>query len=182
MSRIDQVSLVRNKRANSDKKEVGTLGESVGRKAIGIAPNTLLRWMKEPEFEKEYREARRAVHGQLIARLQQAAGAAVSTLLKVMVDEVRGSTGSRSQQQKRYRGAGRNAMLCHASGEVVECGSKSKNLCALVIRSRTSTDLFNRFGFKFAHRVIAYRVVHFDRMAANLAIFHIGLALHRGVQ
>jgi transposase-like protein len=31
-------------------------------KAIGIAPNTLLRWMKEPEFQKEYREARRS-HG-----------------------------------------------------------------------------------------------------------------------
>jgi hypothetical protein len=26
-------------------------------KSIGVAPNTLLRWMKEPEFEKGYRQA-----------------------------------------------------------------------------------------------------------------------------
>src|ERR1022692_152326 len=51
-------------------------------KATGIAPNTLLKWMKEPEFQQAYR----AAHGQSIARLQQATSAAVSTLLKVMVD------------------------------------------------------------------------------------------------
>jgi transposase-like protein len=55
-------------------------------KTIGIAPNTLLKWMKEPEFQQAYRAARRAAHGQSIARLQQATSAAVSTLLKVMVD------------------------------------------------------------------------------------------------
>ena len=54
--------------------------------AIRIAPNTLLRWMKGPEFESSYREARRAAFGQSVARLQQASGAAVTTLLKVMVD------------------------------------------------------------------------------------------------
>lgn len=54
--------------------------------AIKIAPNTLLRWMKDPEFKAAYREARRAAFSQSIARLQQASGAAVSTLLKVMVD------------------------------------------------------------------------------------------------
>lgn len=37
-------------------------------------------------FQKAYRQARRAVHGQSIARLQQATSAAVSTLLRVMVD------------------------------------------------------------------------------------------------
>ena len=47
---------------------------------------TLLRWMKEPEFEAAYREARRAAFGQSVARLQQASSAAVSTLLKVMLD------------------------------------------------------------------------------------------------
>jgi hypothetical protein len=55
-------------------------------KSIGIAPNTLLKWMKLPEFQAEYRKARRAAHAQSIARLQQATSAAVSTLLKVMVD------------------------------------------------------------------------------------------------
>ena len=55
-------------------------------RAIEVATNTLLKWMKLPEFQAAYREARRAAHGQSIARLQQATSAAVSTLLKVMVD------------------------------------------------------------------------------------------------
>ena len=55
-------------------------------RAAGIGTATLLRWQKEPEFQEAYRAARRAVHGQSIARLQQATSAAVSTLLKVMVD------------------------------------------------------------------------------------------------
>jgi hypothetical protein len=53
---------------------------------VGIGAATLLRWMKEPEFESAYREARRLAYGQSIVRLQQASGAAVSTLLKVMID------------------------------------------------------------------------------------------------
>jgi hypothetical protein len=55
-------------------------------KAAGVGTTTLLRWQKLPEFQQAYREARRAAHGQAIARLQQATSAAVSTLLKVMVD------------------------------------------------------------------------------------------------
>ena len=54
--------------------------------AAGIAPNTLLNWMKVPEFEKSYREARRAAFGQAIARLQQGTSAAATTLLKTMID------------------------------------------------------------------------------------------------
>jgi hypothetical protein len=55
-------------------------------RTVGIGTATLLRWQKEPEFQVAYRVARRAAHGQSIARLQQATSAAVSTLLKVMVD------------------------------------------------------------------------------------------------
>jgi hypothetical protein len=55
-------------------------------KAAGIGTQTLLRWLKVPEFDKKYREARRAAFGQATARLQQATSAAVSTLLKIMVD------------------------------------------------------------------------------------------------
>jgi transposase-like protein len=55
-------------------------------RAVGIDTKTLLRWMKEPAFDAEYRAARRAAFGQSVARLQQASSAAVSTLLKVMVD------------------------------------------------------------------------------------------------
>jgi hypothetical protein len=46
----------------------------------------LLNWLKLPEFDAAYREARRLAFRQSVARLQQASSAAVSTLLKVMVD------------------------------------------------------------------------------------------------
>jgi len=55
-------------------------------RAVGIGPATLLRWMKEPEFDGAYRSARHKAFGQSTARLQQGASAAASTLLKVMVD------------------------------------------------------------------------------------------------
>ena len=55
-------------------------------KSVGITANTLLRWMQVPEFQTAYRDARRAAYSQSIARLQQASTAAVSTLLKIMVD------------------------------------------------------------------------------------------------
>jgi hypothetical protein len=54
--------------------------------ATGIAPVTLLRWLKLPEFQDAYRQARRVAFAQSIARLQQACSAAVATLLKIMVD------------------------------------------------------------------------------------------------
>ena|ERR1017187_6562001 len=56
-------------------------------KATGIAPNTLLKWMKESEFQAAYREARRTAYSQAVARLQQGATAAATTLLKVMLDQ-----------------------------------------------------------------------------------------------
>jgi hypothetical protein len=55
-------------------------------RAAGISAKTLLRWMKEPEFDAAYRIARRAAFGQSIARLQQGASAAATTLLKTMID------------------------------------------------------------------------------------------------
>src|ERR1043165_656089 len=45
-----------------------------------------MRWMKEPEFDAAYREARRSAFGQSISRMQQASTAAVTTVLKLMVD------------------------------------------------------------------------------------------------
>jgi hypothetical protein len=56
-------------------------------RAVGISVATLMRWQKEPEFQKALREARRAAFAQAIARLQQMSGAAVATLGKVMVDQ-----------------------------------------------------------------------------------------------
>jgi hypothetical protein len=55
-------------------------------RVVGVATSTLLRWQKDLEFQQAYREAKRAAFEQSSARLQQASGAAVSTLLKVMLD------------------------------------------------------------------------------------------------
>jgi len=55
-------------------------------RAAGIGVRTLLRWLKLPEFQKAYRQARREAFSQSIARLQQGTSAAATTLLKVMID------------------------------------------------------------------------------------------------
>ena len=55
-------------------------------RAVGIAPNTLRRWLKQPEFDAAYREAKREAHSQSNARLQGGRSAAISTLFKVMLD------------------------------------------------------------------------------------------------
>ena len=55
-------------------------------KATGISTTTLIRWQQLPEFQTAYRTARRNAFSQSVGRLQQASAAAVSTLLKVMVD------------------------------------------------------------------------------------------------
>jgi hypothetical protein len=55
-------------------------------KSIDVAPKTLLRWLKNPEFDAAYRKAKRAAYGQAIARLQQGTSAAATTLLKVLID------------------------------------------------------------------------------------------------
>src|ERR1035438_7768501 len=56
-------------------------------KSIGVAPNTLMNWMKLPEVQTAYRQARRTAYGQAIARLQQGTAAAATTLLKTMIDQ-----------------------------------------------------------------------------------------------
>ena len=56
-------------------------------RAAKIGPRTLYRWQQEPAFDKAYRKARRDAFGQGTARLQQASGAAVSSILKIMVDQ-----------------------------------------------------------------------------------------------
>ena len=75
-------------------------------KSIGISTQTLVRWMQVPEFDEAYRKARRAAFGQATARLQQATSAAVSTLLKIMVDQ-------NVQASTRVRAA--DSVLDHAS-------------------------------------------------------------------
>ena len=57
-------------------------------RSVGIGKQTLLRWMKMPEFQADQQEARRAIVSQTNGRLQQASGVAASTLLKIMVDPI----------------------------------------------------------------------------------------------
>jgi hypothetical protein len=55
-------------------------------RTAGVGIRTLIRWMKLPEFQKAYREARRAAFGKAIARLQQGTSAAATTLLKLLIE------------------------------------------------------------------------------------------------
>jgi hypothetical protein len=56
-------------------------------KAAGISMRTMMRWLNVPEFQTAYREARRKAYSQAVAKLQQGATAAATTLLKVMLDQ-----------------------------------------------------------------------------------------------
>jgi type II secretory pathway component GspD/PulD (secretin) len=89
--------------------------------AIGIAPRTLLRWMEEPEFDAAYREARRTAFRQSIGRLQLAASAAVSTLLKIMIDP-------NAPASTRVRAA--DSVLDHA-GKAIELDDIESRVAAL---------------------------------------------------
>jgi hypothetical protein len=61
-------------------------GTEQAARAANVGPRTLYRWQNEPSFQAALWKARRAAFSQSSARLQQASGAAVSTLLKIMVD------------------------------------------------------------------------------------------------
>ena len=52
-------------------------------RAVGISDATAWCWMQDPEFAKQYREARRAAMSHATARLQEAAGEAVECLREV---------------------------------------------------------------------------------------------------
>jgi transposase-like protein len=88
---------------------------------VGIGTQTLYRWMKEPEFKIAYREARHAALSQASARLQQSSSAAVSTLLKIMVDSGAGDSA-------RVRAADR--ILVHAR-EAIEIEDLNGRVVAL---------------------------------------------------
>jgi transposase-like protein len=62
----------------------GTIDEAA--RAVGISPATLLRWTKDPDFAKEYAEARRAAVAQAIGTIQHLTLVATATLRVVMED------------------------------------------------------------------------------------------------
>jgi hypothetical protein len=91
-------------------------------RVVGVGPQTLSRWMKVPEFDTAYRAAQRAVLGRAIARLQQASGAAVTALLKVMFD---------ADAPKAARLAAAEVVLRHAK-DANEIGDIQSRMSALV--------------------------------------------------
>jgi hypothetical protein len=61
-------------------------------KSAGIARRTLYRWLNEPEFAAQYRQARRKGIDTAIASLEAAAATAVKTLLAIVEDSEASST------------------------------------------------------------------------------------------
>jgi hypothetical protein len=55
-------------------------------RAAGVGEKTRRRWMREPQFQARYLQARREGVSQAIARLQQHTGVAGTILLKLMTD------------------------------------------------------------------------------------------------
>ena len=62
-----------------------TVGRAAG--AAKVGQRTLYRWLREPEFSRAYRQARRDAFGQAIALTQRYAPLAVNTLAQVMMDD-----------------------------------------------------------------------------------------------
>lgn len=56
-------------------------------KKAGIGEATGWRWLQDPDFLKEYQDARRMAVSQAIAQLQQASTQAVATLQAIMLDD-----------------------------------------------------------------------------------------------
>ena len=74
-----------------------------------VHERTLHRWLKDPDFDAAYRQARRTVFSQSMARLQQMSNSAVTTLGIVMLD-------SNAPPASRLRAA--DAILTHAGKSV----------------------------------------------------------------
>ncbi|HBQ26326.1 MAG TPA: hypothetical protein DD791_08030 [Syntrophomonas sp.] len=54
---------------------------------VKIGTTTAFRWLQEPDFQREYQEARKQAVSQAIAQLQQATTHAVATLVEIMSDQ-----------------------------------------------------------------------------------------------
>ena len=103
-------------------------------RAAGIGTRTLSRWLKVPEFQAAYLEARRAAVSQSNARLQQASSAAVSTLLKIMVD-------SNAPASARVRAADR---VLERANQAIEIEDTQPRLAALEQAAKLAKPLEER--------------------------------------
>jgi len=55
-------------------------------KAAGIGETTATRWMKEPDFQRRFAEAKQVAFGQVLVYLEQSMLGAVAVLRSVMLD------------------------------------------------------------------------------------------------
>ena len=55
-------------------------------RALGVDASTLSRWMKDKEFLESLEGAKKLMYTDAIERLREHAGAAATTILKIMVD------------------------------------------------------------------------------------------------
>lgn len=110
-------------------KALGSLlaSPSIRQAAIdaGIPEKTMYNWLKSPDFDIAYREARRSAFTQATARAQQAAVGAVSVAIKIMVKET-ARDGDRLEAAKLLYGWARQSI------EVEDLRNELEQLQALV--------------------------------------------------
>jgi hypothetical protein len=97
---------------------------------VNVPARTLYHWLKEPEFNAAYRDARRAAFSQSVARLQQMSAAAVSTLGKIMVD-------ASAPAASRVRAA--HSVLDHAA-KAIEIEDLEARLAALELSAEATKE------------------------------------------
>ena len=87
----DEIKERKNTKRRKSEEVIAALLETPTIKAAaeraGIGEATIYRWLDDPEFEREYRRARRQAVQQAITRLQQLSGEAVETLREIMTDK-----------------------------------------------------------------------------------------------
>ena len=87
----DEIKERKNTKRRKSEEVIAALLETPTIKAAaeraGIGEATIYRWLDDPEFEREYRRARRQAVQQAITRLQQLSGEAVETLREIMIDK-----------------------------------------------------------------------------------------------
>jgi transposase-like protein len=88
-----------NRRARAVQAMVEHYSVERAAEAAGINPSTLWRWLKQPAFEAEVRQARHRAFGQSTARLQQGMEGATVVLFRVMSDS-NAKDGARVQAAK----------------------------------------------------------------------------------
>jgi predicted DNA-binding transcriptional regulator AlpA len=103
-------------------------------RAVHISAPTLYRWMKIPEFQAAYREARQAIVRQATGRLQQASATAVTILLKVMYD-------SGAARSARLKAADRVLSYIRGTSRIEEIGAR-----LLAVKRSRETSRPERLG------------------------------------